>query len=285
MDDNQTALAYSELQTAYNLFNKVLFNNQLPSCIITLQRGARYMGYFSPKRFVGMGKLNGTTTDEIALNPEWFGRAPTIEIMQTLVHEQCHLWQAHFGTPSRSGYHNKEWANKMEKIGLMPSTTNREGGNKVGQHMGDYPIAGGLFHKVFLQHVANGGGFLWRDKFLPKDWSLTDIEKKFNDYQRMGIDPTDVDKKLLADVNVELAKNRQSMVIHDYADLGNTSLNINDTDQQSNTNEVRIIEFDNPITDRSNRWKYQCSCKINVWGKPELKLICGDCEESFKRCI
>lgn len=44
-----------------------------------------------------------------------------------------------------------------------------------------------------------------------------------------------------------------------------------------------IVDFDNLYTDRSNRWKYECSCK-DQWGKPELKLICGDCEERFKRC-
>ena len=58
---------------------------------------------------------------------------------------------------------------------------------------------------------------------------------------------------------------------------------IDDTDTQSNTNEAMIVDFDNLYTDRSNRWKYQCSCK-DQWGKPELKLICGDCEERFKRC-
>jgi hypothetical protein len=30
--------------------------------------------------------------------------------LSTLFHEKAHLWQHHFGNPSRTGYHNKEWA-------------------------------------------------------------------------------------------------------------------------------------------------------------------------------
>ena len=38
-----------------------------------------------------------------------------------------HLEQAHFGKPSRNGYHNKEWADLMERVGLMPSDTGAPG--------------------------------------------------------------------------------------------------------------------------------------------------------------
>jgi hypothetical protein len=27
--------------------------------------------------------------------------------------------------------------------------------------------------------------------------------------------------------------------------------------------------------------KYTCPCGVNLWGKPELKVICGECEEPF----
>lgn len=30
-----------------------------------------------------------------------------------------------------------------------------------------------------------------------------------------------------------------------------------------------------------NKIKYTCSCKTNVWGKPGLKLICGECNGDF----
>ncbi|HHZ8541358.1 TPA: sprT domain-containing protein, partial [Pseudomonas aeruginosa] len=32
--------------------------------------------------------------------------------------------------------------------------------------------------------------------------------------------------------------------------------------------------------DRSNRLKYSCpGCRLNMWGKPGLKVICEECEE------
>jgi len=71
-----------------------------------------------------------------------------IEVYSTLVHEQCHIWQYTLGMPSRPGYHNKEWANKMIAVGLMPSTTGKPGGKIVGQGMSDYPIENGVFLKA-----------------------------------------------------------------------------------------------------------------------------------------
>lgn len=35
--------------------------------------------------------------------------------------------------------------------------------------------------------------------------------------------------------------------------------------------------------DKSNRIKYTCSgCAINAWGKPNIKLVCGDCMLAFE---
>ncbi len=35
--------------------------------------------------------------------------------------------------------------------------------------------------------------------------------------------------------------------------------------------------------DRSNRKKYTCpECKINAWGKPNIKLVCGECMVGFE---
>ena len=67
-------------------------------------------------------------TAEIALNPDTFEDRTDMEILNTLAHEMCHLWQHYFGKPSRGGYHNREWATMMEKIGLMPSSTSEPGG-------------------------------------------------------------------------------------------------------------------------------------------------------------
>ena len=60
-----TATTYDELRGAYDFFNKALFEDKLPPCLLTLQREKRTYGYFSAARF---GNRSGHTTDEIALN-------------------------------------------------------------------------------------------------------------------------------------------------------------------------------------------------------------------------
>jgi predicted SprT family Zn-dependent metalloprotease len=138
-----TTETYTELQQAFDHFNAQLFGGKLPPCLMTLQREKNTYGYFSAQRFVRVGEDG--MTDEIALNPVYFGIRPLVEIMQTIVHEMAHLWQFHYGTPARRRYHNREWADKMEGIGLMPSNTGEPGGKRLGDSMADYPIKGGRF--------------------------------------------------------------------------------------------------------------------------------------------
>ena len=141
---NTTTAEYSAFDEAYDFFNNKLFEGMLPLCLITLQRKASAKGYYSPDRFMSR-VAEGETIDEIALNPDVFTGRTDKEILSTLAHEMAHLWQQKFGKPSRSGYHNKEWAKKMEKVGLMPTDTGTPGGKKTGQKVTHYIIEGGPF--------------------------------------------------------------------------------------------------------------------------------------------
>src|SRR2546421_3432051 len=109
-----TLEAYSELQTAYDHYNRALFQDQLPACLITLHRGShRVLGYFSHNRFVRL--VDGrTATDEIAMNPMHFAGQGITAVLSTLAHEMVHLWQAHYGKPSRKADHNKQWSERMK---------------------------------------------------------------------------------------------------------------------------------------------------------------------------
>src|SRR3546814_15117619 len=107
-------------KTAYEMrisdwSSDVCSSDLLPRCLITMQREKRTYGYFSRRRFVHT--VDQRSTDEIAINPSYFAVVPLIEILQTIVHEMVHAWQAHFGKQSRPGYHNQEWAAKMEESG------------------------------------------------------------------------------------------------------------------------------------------------------------------------
>jgi hypothetical protein len=143
-----TQTKYASFQRAYDVFNVELFQGALPQVLITLQRKSRTLGYFSPDRFAGITDGHkDETIHELAMNPVHFGRGD-LDTLGTLAHEMCHVWQQACGTPPRRCYHDKEWAAKMEEIGLMPSDTAEAGGKRTGQKVSHYILAGGRFKAV-----------------------------------------------------------------------------------------------------------------------------------------
>lgn len=243
-----TLEAYAELQEAYDHYNDALFAAELPQCLITMQRKANCMGYFSRKRFV---RVDGATTDEIALNPENLASYPITETLQTLVHEMVHLWQCHFGKPGRRGYHNLEWSKKMEAVGLMPTSTGKPGGRKTGERVSDYPIPGGPFMEATRRLLAADFTVSWHDRY-----------------------PSKRAKQLQEDPEV------QHMVAAIEMELG-TPIQSNLAAVQMAQAAVAMVEPERPRA--AARSKYRCmgECRSQVWGKPGLKLICGTCSLSF----
>ncbi|MDD5366632.1 MAG: SprT-like domain-containing protein [Gallionellaceae bacterium] len=244
MQTRPTEEAYAEFQQAYDLYNDTLFDGELPPCLITFQRQKKTFGYFSSMRF---GRRDGLKSDEIALNPEYFAVVPMVEVLQTMAHEQTHLWQSHFGKPSRACYHNTEWADKMEAIGLMPSSTSRPGGKRVGQYMGDYVIPGGRFEVATADLLATGFMISWLDRYpvqLPSSMSAVEVSTATG-----------------------AASSMQSLALPPAAMVVPTS----------NSQIASIIEKPR-VDNRSNRSKYTCpSCALNAWGKPGLRIACVDC--------
>lgn len=132
-------------QAMYDYFNAELFGGQLPAVLLNFSRLRRTLGFFAFERW----ERGAQRTHEISLNPAYLKERSAEEVVSTLVHEMAHLWQFEFGNPSRAGYHNHEWAAKMETIGLISSDTGQPGGRRVGQHMSHYIAAGGLFQRAF----------------------------------------------------------------------------------------------------------------------------------------
>lgn len=228
-----TQHTYQTLQEVYRHFNEHLFEGKLPECLITLQREKSTYGYFSAQRFVH--RDGQAMTDEIALNPSYFAVVDVREILQTIAHEMVHLWQHHFGDPGRRRYHNRQWAEKMQEIGLMPSHTGQPGGRTTGEKMSDYAIEGGRFMQVCERFVEKGKFVEWLDRFPPSNPTRGG---------RTAITP--------------IAEIAQSLVLGpDACDEG---------------------EAPKP-SDKSNRVKQRCpSCGAQAWGKPTLKLLCGEPE-------
>lgn len=191
-------------QAMFDHYNAELFDDALPQVILNFSRKAKALGFFAPERWQ---RASGEESDasqsihEISINPSYLKRAEPKEIAQTLVHEMVHLWQQEHGSPGRRGYHNREWADKMEAVGLMPSSTGAEGGKRTGQRMSDYPIEGGAFEKAF-DSLPESARF---------PWVCDDLQPK---------------------------KPR-----------------------------------------KSSKTKFTCSgCGANAWGKPTLRVICGECD-------
>lgn len=208
MQKTITETEYKALDKAYRFFNRELFAGELPECLITLNRRKGARGYFWGEVFE---KREGEkVADELALNPDTFRGRTDREILSTMVHEQAHAWQKHFGAPSRNGYHNREWAEKMEAVGLMPSDTGEQGGKKTGQKMTHYIINGGAFDHAFAKLARTGWRLEWNSRAA------------------------------------ESAKEKKARKAR-------------------------------------NKVKYSCpDCGANVWGKPGMAIICGDCDVPFE---
>jgi predicted SprT family Zn-dependent metalloprotease len=250
MTHTPTSETYEQLQYAFDFFNENLFDGKLKPCLITLQREKHTAGYFSKARFV---KRTGDHTDEIALNPACFAIQETSEVMQTLVHEMVHLWQAHHGKSGRRKYHNKQWAQAMETIGLMPSRTGAPGGKKTGEKMSHYPIEDGPFEITCAKLLQERPDIVsWLDR-IPMVCPLPPSEDQIpEEYKEKN--PEKV-KELLA---------YREKLIKKQAEL-KTKLNID-------------LPTEKPLS--PNRKKYVCPiCETQVWGKPGLRIACLNCKD------
>lgn len=241
-----TTETYAELQRAYEYFNRELFNSELPACLITLQRERRTLGYFSPKKFVH--RQTAEVVDEIAMNPSYFSIRTITDTLSTLVHEMVHQHQQHFGKPGRRGYHNKEWAFHMERIGLIPSDTGEAGGKKTGESMDHYIAESGPFALACSRLMTDTFTLSWLDRFPPE--------------KPKPHPPTGSSGK-------------------GYADDDDTETDGIENDYDELDDEIRaalaVVEPppESPVN-KSNRCKYTCPvCKTNLWGKPEVVAFCG----------
>jgi hypothetical protein len=196
---------FTAYQAMAEYFNQQLFGGALPPVFLNLSRkGRRTLGFFAPHRW----EKGEAVTHEISLNPQFLHERPSVETAATLVHELVHLWQQVFGTPSRTSYHNREWAEKMEAVGLMPSDTGQPSGKRTGQRMRHY--------------VLPNGPFAWAFQAMPPEYTLP--------------------------------------------------WTCSETARESAPTSGRA----------PSKVKYTCpGCGANAWGKPDLRLVCGECERSL----
>jgi len=162
-----TQKQYSDLDKAYEYFNKHLFNNSLPDCLITLNRKTGSRGYYHHEKFEG--REDKKRISEIALNPDSFNERLDIEILSTLAHEMVHVQQFLLPDPPRRGYHDRDFAMLMSEIGLQASSTGEVGGKTTGQRMFHYVIDGGKFEIVANAFLISGSKLHWNSVVETKE--------------------------------------------------------------------------------------------------------------------
>ena len=285
MNDTPTRNMYRYVEDAFDHFNRELFDGSLPKPLLTFQRDKSCMGMFMHRRW--QNREEGYT-HEIALNPLYFVTHNPLELSQTIVHEMCHLWQYEFGTPSRRSYHNREWAQKMESIVLMPSDTGAPGGKTTGQHMSDYPLPGGRFYRACVTFDANHvlpladrqGLFEAQQKQRNR---LSDelIQALHDGLQQPEAATTPDHNNGGTDAVPFMHEREEAVSVTDFSAAEQALyqpfpeqfiLAANDEDevaQQLAAKRVKVC--------------YQCpSCRMKVWGKPDLSVICGACQQPLQ---
>ena len=154
-----TMVHYAEFQRAFDWYNQRLFEPNfgqiLPNVLIVMTRKSKTHGYVAPNRWVSAE--DGETLHELGLNPVDFAEREIEQILSTLVHEMCHVWQVAYGEKvPRKNYHNREWAEAMAEIGLIASNTGEPGGKQVGQGMTHYIDDGGEFTRATAALLDRG---------------------------------------------------------------------------------------------------------------------------------
>jgi len=271
-----TEESYRPFEDAYSFFNQRLFGGELPDCLITFQRQKRIMGYVSLERWVNN---QDEYKHELAINPEYFANYPLIEICQTLCHEMVHVWQAKFGSPGRRGYHNLEWANKMIAIGLMPSTTGEPGGDIIGEHVADYILFDGAFKMAFDELTTTGFQLTWMDRYPVARQQVQTVS-----YTRLGakvqLDPPAAPIKTMAARNsqTDIAVQTAYPLPYSFEELDAA---FTATLSPQLPPALPMVPTTKP-RNSSNKHKYRCPmCHLQLWGKPELYIICGECNKTL----
>lgn len=172
---------YEQLTKIFDVFNHQLFEEILgdfiPDCVITLQRKTNMYSEMTPNSFVELE--TGNKINEIAINPQWFGVKPRIEILQYMVHQMVHVYQHTYGEPAGKGKHDEQFLDYMNALGLMPSDTGLPDGKSVGgKKLTNYPLPDGAFLRVANELAEAGHLITWFELEKPNNFSVDSLVKE-----------------------------------------------------------------------------------------------------------
>jgi len=111
---------HAEVARAFAFFNDRFWRGLLPVPVFAFFRqpsNGNKLGHYRPRSWRAP---DGTLRDEIILYADLALERGILAVLETLLHEAVHVWQAHFGRPS-AGHHNAEWHQEAARVGLVTS--------------------------------------------------------------------------------------------------------------------------------------------------------------------
>ena len=119
---------YNKIQAVIDELDSTFFSGNGKECIpelvfaINNQCRACVTAFVSPDALYD--KLNNKKLQYLGINPKYLDRDSS-EILATICHELCHIYENAYIHIPRGGYHDRQWVELMESCGLTPVFLNK----------------------------------------------------------------------------------------------------------------------------------------------------------------
>ena len=156
MEETKTSLElYAKIQTVIDEIDARFFSGKgkqkIPQVVFAINTRCKSCVL----AFVQPDSLYDKNTDKklqyMAINPDYFNR-DVGEIISTICHELCHVYENAYLHIPRGGYHDKQWAELMTECGLEPIYNNT---SKTSVH--HKVIKDGVFEEYIKQFKEEHG--------------------------------------------------------------------------------------------------------------------------------
>ena len=146
---------YSKIQKVIDEIDSFFFSGKgkqkLPEVVFAINERCKacVLAYVSPEALYDKAKAK--KLQYLAINPAYLNR-DSKEILATICHELCHVYEHAYIHIPRGGYHDKQWAELMRDCGLEPIYNNK---SKTSVH--HKIIEGGAFEDFVKQFKEEHG--------------------------------------------------------------------------------------------------------------------------------
>ena len=146
---------YSKIQMVIDEIDSYFFSGKgkqkLPEVVFAINERCKtcVLAYVNPEALYD--KARAKKLQYLAINPAYLNR-DSQEILATICHELCHVYEHAYIHIPRGGYHDKQWAELMKECGLEPVYNNK---SKTSVH--HKIIEGGIFEDFVKQFKEEHG--------------------------------------------------------------------------------------------------------------------------------